>query len=248
MSLFVVTSHLHLFQVPDQYGTIRAVAEGRAEQFLVGTSRNFILRGTFNDGFQIEVQVSCGMPTFSSLFLDNMLWFLQGGFFRFQGHTDELWGLATHPFKDLLLTCAQDRQVCMWNSVEHRLEWTRLVDVSAKLPRADSSQWCSMKHSFNVCLQFGRRVESKAFVWPPSSVNPHSEAGVGCFPLSFSSKLTKTLYICGTLIMKCLGLCGFTVGVSKCCSRVYCLPCRSPCISHYCMHILPFLPQKKCSL
>ncbi|XP_029326734.1 echinoderm microtubule-associated protein-like 4 isoform X5 [Mus caroli] len=87
-------------EVPDQYGTIRAVAEGRAEQFLVGTSRNFILRGTFNDGFQIEVQ----------------------------GHTDELWGLATHPFKDLLLTCAQDRQVCMWNSVEHRLEWTRLVD------------------------------------------------------------------------------------------------------------------------
>lgn len=45
------------FQVPDQYGTIRAVAEGKADQFLVGTSRNFILRGTFNDGFQIEVQV-----------------------------------------------------------------------------------------------------------------------------------------------------------------------------------------------
>ncbi|XP_059515968.1 echinoderm microtubule-associated protein-like 4 isoform X3 [Myotis daubentonii] len=87
-------------EVPDQYGTIRAVAEGKADQFLVGTSRNFILRGTFNDGFQIEVQ----------------------------GHTDELWGLATHPFKDLLLTCAQDRQVCMWNSMEHRLEWTRLVD------------------------------------------------------------------------------------------------------------------------
>ncbi|XP_020856879.1 echinoderm microtubule-associated protein-like 4 isoform X2 [Phascolarctos cinereus] len=87
-------------EVPEQYGAIRAVAEGKADQFLVGTSRNFILRGTFNDGFQIEVQ----------------------------GHTDELWGLATHPFKDLLLTCAQDRQVCMWNSVEHRLEWTRLLD------------------------------------------------------------------------------------------------------------------------
>uniref|UniRef100_A0A8C8S6N7 Echinoderm microtubule-associated protein-like 4 n=1 Tax=Pelusios castaneus TaxID=367368 RepID=A0A8C8S6N7_9SAUR len=87
-------------EVPDQYGTIRAVAEGKADQFLIGTSRNFILRGTFNDGFQVEVQ----------------------------GHTDELWGLATHPFKDLLLTCAQDRQVCMWNSVDHTLEWTRLLD------------------------------------------------------------------------------------------------------------------------
>ncbi|KAM4771983.1 echinoderm microtubule-associated protein-like 4 [Rhinophrynus dorsalis] len=87
-------------EVPDQYGTIRAVAEGKADQFLVGTSRNFILRGTFNDGFQVEVQ----------------------------GHTDELWGLATHPFKDLLLTCAQDKQVCLWNSVDHSLEWTRLLD------------------------------------------------------------------------------------------------------------------------
>ncbi|XP_075060267.1 echinoderm microtubule-associated protein-like 4 isoform X4 [Mixophyes fleayi] len=87
-------------EVPDQYGTIRAVAEGKADQFLIGTSRNFILRGTFNDGFQVEVQ----------------------------GHTDELWGLATHPFKDLLLTCAQDKQVCLWNSVDHTLEWTRLLD------------------------------------------------------------------------------------------------------------------------
>ncbi|KAG8443603.1 hypothetical protein GDO86_008955 [Hymenochirus boettgeri] len=87
-------------EVPDQYGAIRAVAEGKADQFLIGTSRNFILRGTFNDGFQVEVQ----------------------------GHTDELWGLATHPFKDLLLTCAQDKQVCLWNSVDHSLEWTRLLD------------------------------------------------------------------------------------------------------------------------
>lgn len=45
-------------QVPDQYGAIRAVAEGKADQFLVGTSRNFVLRGTFNDGFVVEVQVS----------------------------------------------------------------------------------------------------------------------------------------------------------------------------------------------
>ncbi|XP_040207455.1 echinoderm microtubule-associated protein-like 4 isoform X5 [Rana temporaria] len=87
-------------EVPDQYGTIRAVAEGKADQFLVGTSRNFVLRGTFNDGFQVEVQ----------------------------GHTDELWGLATHPFKDLLLSCAQDKQVCLWNSVDHTLEWTRLLE------------------------------------------------------------------------------------------------------------------------
>lgn len=44
-------------QVPDKFGAIRALSEGKGEEFLVGTSRNFILRGTFNDGFQVEVQV-----------------------------------------------------------------------------------------------------------------------------------------------------------------------------------------------
>lgn len=33
------------------------MSEGKGEEFLVGTSRNFILRGTFNDGFLVEVQV-----------------------------------------------------------------------------------------------------------------------------------------------------------------------------------------------
>ncbi|XP_028323615.1 echinoderm microtubule-associated protein-like 4 isoform X2 [Gouania willdenowi] len=87
-------------QVPDQLGTIRAVSEGKEEELLVGTSRNFILRGTFNDGFLVQVQ----------------------------GHTDELWGLATHPFKDVFLTCAQDRLMCLWNATEHTLIWSRLLE------------------------------------------------------------------------------------------------------------------------
>ncbi|XP_031596890.1 echinoderm microtubule-associated protein-like 4 isoform X3 [Oreochromis aureus] len=87
-------------EVPEQYGTIRAVSEGKGDEFLVGTSRNFILRGTFNDGFLVEVQ----------------------------GHTDELWGLAAHPSKDLFLTCAQDRLVCLWNSGDHSLLWSRTLD------------------------------------------------------------------------------------------------------------------------
>ncbi|XP_054654522.1 LOW QUALITY PROTEIN: echinoderm microtubule-associated protein-like 4 [Dunckerocampus dactyliophorus] len=87
-------------EVPDQYGTIRAVSEGKGDEFLVGTSRNFILRGTFNDGFMVEVQ----------------------------GHTDELWGLASHPSRELFLTCAQDRLVCLWNSTDHSLQWSRSVE------------------------------------------------------------------------------------------------------------------------
>lgn len=87
-------------EVPDQYGSIRAVSEGKGEEFLVGTSRNFILRGTFNDGFHVEVQ----------------------------GHTDELWGLASHPSSQMFLTCAQDRLVCLWNAVDHSLKWIRTLE------------------------------------------------------------------------------------------------------------------------
>ncbi|KAG7511719.1 echinoderm microtubule-associated protein-like 4 isoform X1 [Solea senegalensis] len=87
-------------EVPDQYGAIRAVSEGKGEEFLVGTSRNFVLRGTFNDGFLVEVQ----------------------------GHTDELWGLASHPSRAMFLTCAQDRHVCLWNSSDHSLQWSRTLE------------------------------------------------------------------------------------------------------------------------
>ncbi|KAI4793432.1 hypothetical protein KUCAC02_032730, partial [Chaenocephalus aceratus] len=87
-------------EVPDQYGTIRAVSEGKGDEILVGTSRNFILRGTFNDGFLVEVQ----------------------------GHTDELWGLASHPSRGMFLTCAQDRLVCLWSAEEHRLQWSRSLE------------------------------------------------------------------------------------------------------------------------
>ncbi|XP_034040243.1 echinoderm microtubule-associated protein-like 4 isoform X2 [Thalassophryne amazonica] len=90
----------HDIEVPEQYGSIRAVSEGKGEEFLVGTSRNFILRGTFSDGFVVEVQ----------------------------GHTDELWGLASHPFRELFLTCAQDRLVCLWDSVDHSLKWIRSLE------------------------------------------------------------------------------------------------------------------------
>ncbi|KAK7878325.1 hypothetical protein WMY93_031042 [Mugilogobius chulae] len=70
-------------EVPETYGSIRAVSQGKGDEILVGTSKNYILRGTFSEGFTVEVQ----------------------------GHTDELWGLASHPSADLFLTCAQDRLV-----------------------------------------------------------------------------------------------------------------------------------------
>ncbi|XP_042748940.1 echinoderm microtubule-associated protein-like 3 [Lagopus leucura] len=44
------------------------------------------------------------------------------------GHTDEVWGLATHPTRCLFLTCGHDRQLCLWDGQEHALEWSLALE------------------------------------------------------------------------------------------------------------------------
>lgn len=68
-----------------------------------------------------------------------------GGVFRvsvflwcIQGHTDELWGLASHPSREMFLTCAQDRLVCLWNSLDHSLHWSRTLEVRGRGLLTDS--------------------------------------------------------------------------------------------------------------
>lgn len=82
-------------EIPEKYGAVRTIADVDGEELLVGTTRNAILRGTFSDGFVAIVQ----------------------------GHVDEMWGLATHPSQNIFLTCGHDRQVCLWNAEEHKLDW-----------------------------------------------------------------------------------------------------------------------------
>ncbi|KAK5876199.1 hypothetical protein CesoFtcFv8_027194 [Champsocephalus esox] len=82
-------------EIPENYGAVRTIADVDGEELLVGTTRNAILRGTFSDGFVAIVQ----------------------------GHVDEMWGLATHPSQNIFLTCGHDRQVCVWNTEEHKLDW-----------------------------------------------------------------------------------------------------------------------------
>ncbi|XP_078391038.1 echinoderm microtubule-associated protein-like 3 isoform X1 [Cetorhinus maximus] len=87
-------------EIPERFGAVRTIVEGRADDLLIGTTRNAILRGRFTEPFTPIVQ----------------------------GHTDELWGLATHPFRDLFLTCAHDKQVCLWDQVQHTLEWSKTLE------------------------------------------------------------------------------------------------------------------------
>uniref|UniRef100_H2U688 EMAP like 1 n=1 Tax=Takifugu rubripes TaxID=31033 RepID=H2U688_TAKRU len=88
-------------EVPELFGPIRTIAEGRGETVLIGTTKNFVLQGSL-DGDFISIT---------------------------QGHTDELWGLAVHPWKPYFLSCGYDRQVCLWDSSSHQLIWAKIMEV-----------------------------------------------------------------------------------------------------------------------
>uniref|UniRef100_A0A674J5M4 EMAP like 3 n=1 Tax=Terrapene triunguis TaxID=2587831 RepID=A0A674J5M4_9SAUR len=87
-------------EIPEQFGAVRTIVEGPGAELLVGTTRNALLRGSLAAGFTPIIQ----------------------------GHTDELWGLATHPSQSLFLTCGHDRQVCMWDSGEHTAAWSLTLE------------------------------------------------------------------------------------------------------------------------
>uniref|UniRef100_A0A671X581 EMAP like 3 n=1 Tax=Sparus aurata TaxID=8175 RepID=A0A671X581_SPAAU len=93
-------------EIPEKYGAVRTIADVDGEELLVGTTRNAVLRGTFSDGFVAIVQ----------------------------GHVDEMWGLATHPSQNIFLTCGHDRQVCLWNTEEHKLDWCITLEVGHTHP------------------------------------------------------------------------------------------------------------------
>ncbi|KAG8522753.1 LOW QUALITY PROTEIN: Echinoderm microtubule-associated protein-like 3, partial [Galemys pyrenaicus] len=83
-------------EIPDHFGAVRAIAEGLGSELLVGTTKNALLRGDLAQGFSPVIQ----------------------------GHTDELWGLCTHPFRNCFLTCGHDRQLCLWDGEGHALAWS----------------------------------------------------------------------------------------------------------------------------
>ncbi|XP_029982643.1 echinoderm microtubule-associated protein-like 1 isoform X3 [Sphaeramia orbicularis] len=95
---------IQMVEVPELFGPIRTIAEGRGETVLIGTTKNFVLQGSL-DGEFIPIT---------------------------QGHTDELWGLAVHPWKSQVLTCGYDRQVCLWDSSTHQLIWTKNIEDAAQ--------------------------------------------------------------------------------------------------------------------
>ncbi|OWK09152.1 hypothetical protein Celaphus_00015534, partial [Cervus elaphus hippelaphus] len=92
---------LHKTEIPEQFGPIRTVAEGKGDVILIGTTRNFVLQGTLSGDFTPITQ----------------------------GHTDELWGLAIHASKPQFLTCGHDRHATLWDAVGHRPVWDKIIEV-----------------------------------------------------------------------------------------------------------------------
>ena len=68
---------------------------------VVGTTKNSILAGSFQLPFQLVVQ----------------------------GHTDELWGLATHPEQQQFITGGHDKMLVLWDSLSHTAVWSMDMDV-----------------------------------------------------------------------------------------------------------------------
>nr|XP_058914335.1 echinoderm microtubule-associated protein-like 1 isoform X1 [Kogia breviceps] len=91
-------------RIPEQFGPIRTVAEGKGDVILIGTTRNFVLQGTLSGDFTPITQ----------------------------GHTDELWGLAIHASKPQFLTCGHDRHATLWDAVGHRPVWDKIIEDPAQ--------------------------------------------------------------------------------------------------------------------
>uniref|UniRef100_A0A4W3H1Z5 EMAP like 2 n=1 Tax=Callorhinchus milii TaxID=7868 RepID=A0A4W3H1Z5_CALMI len=91
-------------EVPEAFGPVRTIAEGKGAELFVGTTRNCILQGSLANGYNPIVQ----------------------------GHTDELWGLAAHPSTGLFATCGHDRLLHLWDSSSHQPVWSQTLDDPAQ--------------------------------------------------------------------------------------------------------------------
>lgn len=93
----------NLTEIPEQFGPIRTLSQGKGNLILVGTTRNCILQGTVYLKFNPIVQ----------------------------GHIDELWALFPHPTQNQFLTCGYDKHIFLWDSLSHTVVWSKEINDSA---------------------------------------------------------------------------------------------------------------------
>ncbi|XP_015171618.1 PREDICTED: echinoderm microtubule-associated protein-like 2 isoform X3 [Polistes dominula] len=91
-------------QIEDHFGGIRTLSEGRGSQLLIGTTKNCILIGDIEMGFNPAML----------------------------GHTEEVWGLAAHPILPQFATAGHDRLLQMWDSLSHTVVWSKDIGEQAQ--------------------------------------------------------------------------------------------------------------------
>ena len=94
-------------QLPEHLGSVRTICQGKGSQFVVGSTRNSILQGTFELNFQEIVT----------------------------GHVDEVWALSTHPSQNQFLTAGYDNLLHLWDTLTHRAVWSSNIGVSLTIER-----------------------------------------------------------------------------------------------------------------
>ncbi|XP_066252932.1 echinoderm microtubule-associated protein-like 2 isoform X1 [Euwallacea similis] len=91
-------------QIERHYGGVRVISEGRGSQLLLGTTRNCILNGTPELGFQPIIL----------------------------GHSEDIWGLAPHPNLPQFATAGYDRVLQLWESMSHSILWSKDIGEAAQ--------------------------------------------------------------------------------------------------------------------
>ena len=90
--------------LPEHLGSVRTICQGKGSQFVIGSTRNSILQGTFELNFQEIVT----------------------------GHVDEVWALATHPTQNQFLTAGYDNLLHLWDTLTHRAVWSSNIGDQAQ--------------------------------------------------------------------------------------------------------------------
>ncbi|XP_023223869.1 echinoderm microtubule-associated protein-like 2 [Centruroides sculpturatus] len=114
-------------KLPEQVGGVRGLAQGKGNLLLVGTIKNCILQGTFSLNFSVIVQ----------------------------GHKEEIWALAVHPFQNQFLSGGFDNHIHLWDSMSHSVIWTKDIghpirsacfspDGNILILATTSGQWMAM--------------------------------------------------------------------------------------------------------
>uniref|UniRef100_A0A0P5J1V7 Echinoderm microtubule-associated protein 1 n=1 Tax=Daphnia magna TaxID=35525 RepID=A0A0P5J1V7_9CRUS len=85
----------YITEIPEKYGNVRVAVQGKGSQILVGTTRNCILRGSFD------------IP-FTPLMV---------------GHTEESTGLCVHPSQSQFLSFGYDGRLQLWDTMSRTIIW-----------------------------------------------------------------------------------------------------------------------------